>query len=145
MRYLLNAVAADGNRFGGFKERFTFVGGSPPDPYLLEDWKGRGITPIPYDDANDHSAVRATLERWAAFSAINGKRSLVEAEVKRIVRKSRGASTDAERDLFDHFIRRCDSNERERLSALASEQKADISWLEAIAKIAGESYLERSR
>lgn len=145
MRYLLNAVAADGNRFGDFKERFTFVGGSPPDQYLLEDWKGRGITPIPYDDGNNHSALLSTLERWAALSAINGKRSLVEAEVKRIVRKSRGASTDDERDLFDHLIRRCDSNERERLSTLASDQMADIDWLEAIAEIARKSHLERSR
>jgi len=145
MRYLLNAVAADGNRFGGFKERFTFVGGNPPDPHLLEDWKGRGITPIPYDDSKDHSALLATLERWAALSAINGKRSLVDAEIKRIVRKSRGASIDAERDLFDHLFRRCDMKERERLSALASAKKADISWLEAIAEIAGDTYLERSR
>ncbi len=26
MRYLLNAVAADGTRFGDLKERFTFIG-----------------------------------------------------------------------------------------------------------------------
>lgn len=138
MRYLLNAVAADVMRFDDLKERFTFVGTSAPDPVGLEDWKGRGITPIPYDAANGHSALLDTLKRWAALSAINGKRSLVDAEVKRIVRATRGAASDADRDLFDHLIRRSDSNERVRLSALASKHKAGLDWLDAIAAIATE-------
>lgn len=143
MRYLLNAVAADGTRFDDLKERFTFVGNSAPDPVGLEDWKGRGITPIPYDTVNGHSALLDTLERWAALSAINGKRSLVDAEVKRIVRTNHGAAIDADRDLFDHLIRRSDLNERVRLSDLASKQKADLSWLDAIAAIATENDRER--
>jgi hypothetical protein len=143
MRYLLNAVAADVTRFDDLKERFTFVGTSAPDPVGLEDWKGRGITPIPYDAANGHSALLDTLERWAALSAINGKRGLVDAEAKRIVRTNRGAASDADRDLFDHLIRRSDSNERVRLSALASKQKADLGWLDAIAAIAAENDRER--
>lgn len=49
MRYLLNAVAADGSRFDDLKERFTFFGTNAPDPVSLEDWRARGITPIYYD------------------------------------------------------------------------------------------------
>lgn len=143
MRYLLNAVAADVTRFGDLKERFAFVGTSAPDPVGLEDWKGRGITPVPYDVADDHLALLDTLERWAALSAINGKRSLVDAKVKSIVRTNRGAASDADRDLFDHLIRRSDSNERVRLSALASKQRADLGWLDAIAAIAAENDWER--
>ena len=143
MRYLLNAVAADGTRFVDLKERFTFEGTSGPDLIGLEDWKGRGITPIPYDSANGHSALHVTLGRWAALSAINGKRHLIDAEVRRIVQTNRGAAIDADRDLFDHLIRRSDSNERVRLSALASKQKADLGWLDAIAAIAAENDLER--
>ena len=143
MRYLFNAVAADGMRFGDLEERFAFVGASEPDPVGLEDWKGRGITPIPYDTANDHLALRDALERWAALSASNRKRSLVDAEVKRIVRKNRGAAGDPDRDLFDHLIRRSDSKERVRLSALASKQKADLGWLDAITEIASEDNRER--
>lgn len=138
MRYLLNAVAADGTRFDDLKERFTFVGTSAPDPIALEDWIGRGITPIPYDTANGHLALLTSLERWAALSAINGKRRLVDAEVKRIVRTNRCAASDADRDLFDHLIRRSDSNERVRLSVLASTQRTDLGWLDAIAAIAAE-------
>jgi hypothetical protein len=37
MRYLLNAVAADGSRFDDLKERFTFFGTSGSDPVALED------------------------------------------------------------------------------------------------------------
>lgn len=144
MRYLLNAVAADVTRFEDLKERFTFVGARVPDPVGLEDWKGRGITPIPYDAANGHSALHDTLERWAALSAINGKRSIVDTEVKRIVRSNRGAASDADRDIFDHLIRRSDANDRVRLSALASKNKADLAWLDAIAAIAKEIAQERS-
>lgn len=143
MRYLLNAVAADGTRFNDLKERFTFVGTSTPDPVGLEDWKGRGITPIHYDAKSGHSALLDTLERWAVLSAINGKRSLVDAEVKRIVQLDRSTAIDSDCDLFDHLIRRSDSNERVRLSALASKQKADLGWLDAIAAIATENDPER--
>lgn len=139
MRYLLNAVAADGTRFEDLKERFTFVGNTPADAIGLEDWKGRGITPIAYDATNEHSSLLATLERWAVLSAINGKRRLIDAEVKRIVRTKRNVAIDADRDLFDHLIRRSDSHERVRLSVLASKQKADLGWLDAIASVATEN------
>jgi SIR2-like domain len=108
MRYLLNAVAADGTRFDDLKERFTFVGTDSPDPIGLDDWRGRGITPIHYSTTDSHSILHKTLERWARLSAINGKRAFVAAEVKRMVRTGRVASTDPERDLFDHIIRRSD-------------------------------------
>jgi hypothetical protein len=139
MRYLLNAVAADVKRFDDLKERFTFVGASAPNPVNLEDWKGRGITPISYDATNGHSVLLETLKRWAALLPINGKTSRVDAEVKHIVRMNRGDASDPDRDLFDHLIRRSDSNERVRLSALASKQKAHLGWLDAIAAIAAEN------
>jgi hypothetical protein len=146
MRYLLNAVAADGTRFGDLKERFTFVGTSAPDPVGLEDWSARGITPIQYETpANDHSVLLRTLERWADLSAINGKQELVDATVRRVVKTNRTSTTDAERDLFDHLIRRSDTNERVRLSAFISNQKADLGWLDAIAEISSEQDEEHRR
>lgn len=138
MRYLLNAVAADGNRFDDLKERFTFVGSSQIDPVAIEDWKGRGITPITYDSVEKHKVLLNTLNKWSELSAINGDQVLIESEIKRIVKKKRAASTDADRDLFDHLFRRCDSNERIRLAALASKAHAEINWLEAISVIANE-------
>ncbi|WP_225072577.1 SIR2 family protein [Desulfuromonas sp. CSMB_57] len=143
MRYLFNAVAADGTRFKDLKERFTFIGGKVvPDSVSLEDWRGRGITPIPYDEENGHEALLGTLERWAKLSPNNGKRSLVDTEMKGIVRKRRSAASDAERDLFDHLIRRSDHNERVRFAALVSQQGADLGWLDAITTIATEKELE---
>lgn len=139
MRYLLNAVAADGSRFEDLKERFTFVGGHhPPEPRIMEDWKGRGITPIPYSDDDYHAALGRTLARWADFSAINGQRRRVDAEVRRIVRNDRADAAESERDVFDHLVRRSDANERARLAALASDARASIEWLQAIDAIAGE-------
>jgi GNAT superfamily N-acetyltransferase len=143
MRYLLNAVAADGSRFDDLKERFSFVGSNSRDLIVLEDWRGRGITPIHYDAANDHSSLFSTLERWAGLSAINGNRKVIDAEMRRIVKKTRSSSNDPDRDLFDHLIRRSDASERVRLSALASKQKADMGWLDAIADILAEKNQER--
>jgi hypothetical protein len=146
MRYLLNAVAADGSRFQDLKERFAFFGTGTLDPVGLEDWKGRGITPIHYDaPENDHGALLKTLERWANLSAINARRGTVDAEVKRILKASRATASDADRDLFDHLVRRSDTNERNRLSALASKQKADLGWLDAIAAVLSEHNVERYR
>jgi hypothetical protein len=138
MRYLLNAVAADGTRFDDLKERFTFFGTSERDPVALEDWKARGITPIHYSGQDDHSALRETLERWAEFSAVNGRKDRVDAKMRRIVKTPRAAALDEDRDLFDHFIRRSNTSERVRLSALVSEANADLGWLDAIVKIGAE-------
>ncbi len=65
----------------------------------------------------------------------------MDAELKRIVRTSRDHASIVDRDLFDHFIRRSDKNERVRLSELVSKSKAEHSWLDALVSIS----LERDR
>jgi hypothetical protein len=72
---------------------------------------------------------------------INGKSDLIDEEVKRIVGANWRDAKDADRDLFEYLIRHGSPNERERLSALASESKADLGWLDAIAAIV----MERTR
>lgn len=139
MRYLLNSVAADDTRFPDLKERFTFIGTEKIDPVELEDWKGRGITPIPYSAANRHAALLDVLERWATLSSGVGKHSGIETEIKRIARLRHGEASPEDRDLFDHLFRRSPPGEWARLSALASAQKADHAWLDAIAAVAIES------
>ena len=139
MRYLLNAVAADGSRFDDLKTRYSFVGGAyPADPRIMEDWKARGIIPIPYDEADGHSMLGRTLARWASLSAHNGKRELIDKEIRRIVRKSRTDATDSDRDLFDHLVRRADASERVRLAQVSSKAKAGMDWLTAFVEISGE-------
>lgn len=138
MRYLLNAVAADGTRFDDLKERFTFFGTDIADPVALEDWKARGITPIHYDAGGGHSALRSSLERWADLSPTSGKKKTIDAAIRGIVKSKRAAASDPDRDLFDHLIRRSNTSERVRLSALASSANADLAWLDAIVKIGAE-------
>lgn len=142
MRYLLNAVAADGTRFDDLKERFAFFGTNAPDPVALEDWKARGITPIHYDAQDGHSGLRKTLERWADLSTVNGKEGRVDAEIRRIVKTSRAIASDEDRDLYDYLIRRSNTSERVRLAALASARKADLGWLDAIMSISAEKERE---
>ena len=142
MRYLLNAVAADAERFSDLKERFIFVGMSEDDPVELEDWRARGITPIRYDvQDNDHSQLQSTLAQWVKFSKINENRH-VDSVLKKIVKVKRTEARDEDRDLFDHFIRRSDTNERERLSKLVSKYKADMGWLNAIVDVSSEESRE---
>lgn len=138
MRYLLNAVAADGARFDDLKERFTFVGQKVPDPIADEDWKGRGITPVSYNSKDKHAALLRTLDRWASLSAVNGDPKVVDSEVKRIVKCKRNEAIDADRDLFDHLIRRSDNTTRIRLTGLASKAGADLGWLDAIIAVGTE-------
>jgi hypothetical protein len=145
MRYLLNAVAADVSRFDDLKERFAFVGMRVPfDQVDIEDWRQRGITPIPYSSVNEHAVLAEGLQRWAEFSAINGKRARVDVELKRITRSSRVNSPDSDRDWFDHLIRRSASNERIRLSALLSKEGAGIDWLDAILDVGREPTGQRA-
>lgn len=139
MRYLLNAVAADGTRFEDLKERFAFIGGNTPDPVEIEDWKGRGITPIWYDSTGDHSKLLTTMERWAALSAVNGSQRHLDVTVKKIVKTKSFSASQSDKDLFDHIIRRSDSNERARLSKLISVRNADIGWLDRIAAVTSEN------
>lgn len=143
MRYLLNAVAADGSRFDDLKERFTFFGTNAPDPVSLEDWKARGITPVHYDSNGNHNALLETLDRWSELSAVNGRKAKIDAELRRIVKSTRAAAPEPDRDLYDHLFRRSNASERVRLAALVSDAKADIGWLDAIVKIASEK--ERGR
>lgn len=143
MRYLLNAIAADGNRFDDLKERFTFIGATAPDPAALEDWRGRGITPIHYDAGNNHADLLRVLQRWADLSAINGKRDAADRVLTRIVREKRTNASEADRDLFDHLIRRSNSNERVRLAGMLTKRKADLAWLDAMAQIASQENRRR--
>ena len=138
MRYLLNSVAADAERFSDLKERFVFVGMRKDDPVELADWRARGITPIPYDVKGiDHSQLERTLGRWVEISKINENRH-VDSVLRKIVNVKREEVTDEQRDLFDHLIRRSNRNERRRLSKLVSKFNADLGWLEAILVVSSE-------
>jgi NAD-dependent SIR2 family protein deacetylase len=138
MRYLLSAVAADASRFADLRDRYVFVPVSKKDPLVstetnLATWHGRSIIPIRYPaEGADHEALRKSLQRWADLSAINGNGSRLEAEIRRIVRVRPDMATEADRDLFEHLIRRGNSVERQRLAHLASKNRADIGWLDAI-------------
>ncbi|SOE86958.1 SIR2-like domain-containing protein [Burkholderia sp. YR290] len=138
MRYLLNAVAADGSRFDDLKERFTFFGTDVPDAVAVEDWKARGITPIHYDARDRHRVLGETLEIWSRLSAVNGSERVLDAKIRRIVKFKRADANEVDRDLFDHLVRRGNAGERTRLARVAASASADLGWLDAITAIARE-------
>jgi hypothetical protein len=136
MRYLLNAVAADGVRFGDLKERFAFVGATAPfDRRIEEDWKGRGITPIVYDDHDSHKGLGDVLLAWADISPFAGKRDQVSKTLRRIVASDRASASETARGLFDYPIRRSSPSERARMAGFISKARAEPGWLDAIISI----------
>ena len=144
MRYLLNAVASDENRFSDIKKRYVFTPSSSPDPVALVDWRARGILPIEYNSNSRHVTLSATLARWAQLSVHNGRRDVVEAELRRIVKKPRTMADVSDQDLFDHLFRR-DPGEHVKLATFVSELKADITWLNAIVDVCQEAKRGRTQ
>ena len=138
MRYLLNAVAADGTRFQDIKERFSFIRAGSRDEIAVEDWKARGITPIPYESDGQHLALSRALQEWARLSPNSGTTRAMDAKVRGLVKKKRDEASEEEQDLFDHLTRRSDAIELKRLSELASRADADMGWLKAIMDVSGE-------
>lgn len=145
MRYLLNAVAADGTRFTDLKKRYAFVPYRDcPDPVVLRDWRARGIEPIPYDERDNHRQLAVTLSAWSKFSAINGDQTLVDKVVMRIVKKPRRDNEEHDRDLFDHLYRRGSNAERRKLALLTASAGAKSDWLTAMIEIDKEHRMEVS-
>ncbi|MCC5069601.1 SIR2 family protein [Xanthomonas campestris] len=140
MRYLLNAIAADNNRFTDLKPRYAFVPYREViDQVVLSDWRSRGIEPIPYDDRDQHKQIANTLQNWSRFSAINGDQSFIEKKLKKIVTQPRKAAVEYERDLFDHLYRRSSDAERRNIALLVSRSGASSDWLDSMLTIDRES------
>lgn len=136
MRYLLNAVAADRERFSDLKERFVFVGCHDYNPAELEDWRARGLTPIPYTIKNDaHDELSNTLQRWAELSTSSSNKRRVHSLVKRLTKTERRKTIQNDRELLDYLIRRSHSAERNQICLLLSSQKVDTEWLDALTDV----------
>lgn len=145
MRYLLNAVAADGQRFSDLRERFAFVGMDMGGDTLaradreaeLATWKGRGITPIPYDKADGHRALADVLAAWADLSP-HDVRNRAGREVRRICRLERAAASESSAAMFGHFVRRGSDAEQRRIAVTIRDLRADPAWLDGALEIVRE-------
>ncbi|MDE0190478.1 MAG: SIR2 family protein [Gammaproteobacteria bacterium] len=139
MRYLLNAIAGDSAHFSDLKERFSFVAAEPTDNIELERWHARGIVPIPYDPKFHHVGLLEVLEEWANVAAVGGGPTrTVDRNIRRILKSARQDASDADRDLFDHLVRRRSPDEQIRIAGLARRSRAEPGWLDAMRSIIGE-------
>jgi hypothetical protein len=145
MRYLLNAVAADGQRFSDLKERFAFVGMNTSSDHATEvrrqmelaTWKGRGITPIPYDKSEGHQALSKVLENWAEYSP-HGKSGRTVKEARRILSLPRAAASESSAALFGHLFRRSSDEMQARMANNARDLRADPAWLDGMIEVVRE-------
>ncbi len=143
VRYLLDAISADAARFPDLKERFIFVPfkGNEPDQTELADWKGRGLTPIPYPRADSHRKLAFTLETWANLfgktpSLDGGHETVTERRIRKTLERITEAPlnevSDEDRSLFDHLIRREVHTRRAELASRLGELRRDYEWLDRI-------------
>ena len=113
MRYLLNAVAAYSTRFPDLKERGPCFEQRRIRPsgrsFRLE---GAGTAHRLFVRRSTSGAGAWSEALWADLSADNGKTTLIEKEVRRIVRYARNDASDHDRDLFDYVFRRGSQAER---------------------------------
>jgi len=132
MRYLLNAVAADGVRFSDLKPRYAFVPSQGVgDDVVIADWSARGIEPIPYDSSNGHRQLPDTLAKWARMSAVNGDLAYIKRIACSIAKRRRSAVSEFDRDLLDYLYRRGSNTERLSLISSISKAGANPEWLDA--------------
>ncbi|QVQ36646.1 SIR2 family protein [Pseudochrobactrum algeriensis] len=70
MRYLLEALEADRERFSDLRQVYAFAPAKDGDEELQEAlWKAKGVKPILYPTAgHDHSALYNTLLEWWTYS-----------------------------------------------------------------------------
>lgn len=146
VRYLLDAISADAARFPDLKERFIFVPfkGNEPDETELADWKGRGLTPIPYSRGDRHRQLAFTLATWAklfekAPSLGDGPETLTERRIgetlERITEAPLRDVSDENRSLFDHLIRREVHTRRAELASRLGALGRDYEWLDRILRV----------
>lgn len=145
MRYLLNAVAADGQRFTDLKERFVFVAvqGQPDGPNggeieaEMATWRGRGLTPIPFDRSDGYRALPDVLSAWADLSPY-GRREKADLRLRTILRREVAGTSDESSALFGHLFRRGTDGEQVRIAIAARDGRADPAWLDRMVEIARE-------
>ena len=126
MQYLLNAIAADANRFHDIKRPYILV----PDNSAtrLSDLKGRGLTPITYSDDNNHIELTTTMERWAAMSTKQGAKRVLIPVLRRTRHRPVSASIPSDVHLISHLVKRGSPDDRRRLASAAGRM-SHPSWL----------------
>lgn len=74
MRYILEVLTADRERYPDIREIFAFVPSKPDE--LSRDrisaiWEAKGVTAVTYDsrDPKDHDTLYLTISKWSVFAA----------------------------------------------------------------------------
>jgi len=71
MRYLLEVLESDRERFSDLRKVFAFAPSEPAKERLTAElWKAKGVEPILYrPNGNDHSPLYDTLREWGRYDA----------------------------------------------------------------------------
>lgn len=126
MQYLLNAIAADTNRFHDIRRPYIFV--SANDATRLSDLEGRGLIPVTYSADDHHIELTTTMKRWAAMSTRDGAQRVLAPILRRTRRRPVSASTPSDVQLTSHLIKRGNPEDRRKLASAAGRM-SHPSWL----------------
>lgn len=139
VRYLLNAIAADERHFADIKPRYAFVGTVPGDTRTAVEWKARGITPIIYDEGNDHKALGDVLVEWAKILPDPKNSSSLAKHVRDISKADSGSATGKSKlGLLRYLVLRANQTERGQLAEALANAGADPGWISMVSKIVRE-------
>ena len=92
LRYMMDALAAD-RMLGEITPQAWALGGcaSGQEKSEITKWKAKGVTPVLYNNSNNHSALHQTLQAWAETycDGVQGKESIV---VKHAMARPQGST-----------------------------------------------------
>ncbi|MBO9166797.1 SIR2 family protein [Rhizobium sp. L245/93] len=130
VRYLLNAIAGDERHFNDLKPRYAFVGCDPSDERTPTEWRARGITPIPYDRAAGHKALRDLLVRWADILPGKRNQASVNSYLKNLsLVDPESPDGTAGQSFLRYYVRRSTPSEQTHLAKLLSQNGCSPRWL----------------
>lgn len=129
-RYLVNAVAGDSLHFPDLKERYAIVPKREGDLTVAEEWQARSITPVCYDDADNHRQLQELMTAWAQSAPDPLGDAWPRERLRQMCRSSWTDASESDRSVFGYIFRRATGIERGALVAHLGEIGAATDWLD---------------
>lgn len=126
MRYLLEALEADRERFPDLKRVYAFGACQPGDePRVRAQWEAKGVHPILYPvEGRSHDALYSTIREWKNY-AEDPTRWRLE-RLRELFASAPGSPSQDEVRTAQHYLNRGDS------AQLIAELSPSAKWLPAL-------------
>lgn len=130
MRYMMDALAAERESRDDtdIKPTFAFApfNASEGATVTSNKWEEKGVTPIPYDERDEHRLLHETIKKWAADwnEGILSKRAIIH----RLGTRDSLSLSESDKDQFFEAIREPDGSMANEFSRI--DPAPPLSWLD---------------